>query len=38
MYMFGLVIAIAIGGTAYYYHVEKKQAEHEANIKGGSRE
>lgn len=31
MFMFGLIIVIAIGGTAYFYHQDKKEEKRHAN-------
>lgn len=30
MYMFGFVIAVAIGGTAYFFFQEKKESQQHA--------
>lgn len=30
LYMFGFIVAIAIGGTAYFFHQEKKAAQQHA--------
>lgn len=31
IFMFGLVITIALGGTAYFYHKDKKEEKRHAN-------
>lgn len=31
MFMFGLIIAIALGGTAYFYHQDKKAEKRHAD-------
>lgn len=30
LFMFGLIIAIALGGTAYFYHQDKKEEKQHA--------